>query len=122
MEALRNAVFLTWETLDKLPAKIEDLYSDTVRRIMGQSEEQRKIAGRVLMWLLYAARPLSMTELYSAVASDPDSESWKYEGNEGGDERSLVSVCCGLVTVEKESGLVCLVREFDLQSRRTIFD
>lgn len=114
MEALRNAVFITSETIDKLPVKIEDLYSNTVRRIMGQSEEQRKIAGRVLLWLLYAARPLSMAELHSAVASDPDSESWKYDSNVVGDEKALVSVCCGLVTVEKESALVRLVREYPI--------
>jgi hypothetical protein len=63
-----------------------------------------------------------MTEVYSAVTSEPDSESWKYDGNDGGDEQAFISVCCGLVAIDEKSGLVRLVRESNLQSERRILD
>ncbi|KAH6908186.1 hypothetical protein BKA70DRAFT_292551 [Coprinopsis sp. MPI-PUGE-AT-0042] len=88
------------EKLDKLPAKLDVLYDEAFKRIETQPEEHAALAKRVLLWVAYAYRPLSVEELQYAVASDP-SVDWATPKNLV-PESLMVSVCCGLIVFEKK--------------------
>ena len=84
------------QTLDKLPDSFKDTYDNALARIDRQSEEQRKLAYRVFSWMSYAFRPLSLVELQYAVAIEDMTEMDEEDLN---DERFLLSVCGGFVTI-----------------------
>ncbi|KAH6902875.1 ankyrin repeat-containing domain protein [Coprinopsis sp. MPI-PUGE-AT-0042] len=86
------------EQLDKLPAKLDVLYEATFSRIEAQSEERAALAKRALLWVVYAFEPLSVDDLRYAVACDPKLD-W-HTPERLVPESLLISICCGLVTVE----------------------
>src|SRR3982074_897423 len=78
-----------------------------MERIGGQFEYQEKLAKQVLSWITCAKRPLTTSELQHALAVEV--------GESALDEENLpqiedmVSVCAGLVAVDKESNIIRLV-------------
>ncbi|TFK20298.1 hypothetical protein FA15DRAFT_560793, partial [Coprinopsis marcescibilis] len=100
VEALENA-------LESLPSGIMEMYRATVERIQSQPLEDASLAQQAIMWIIYAQRPLTMPELRAAVAVS--SETCKFDENRVVHEDDLATVCCGLVTNDKESGYVRLV-------------
>ncbi len=78
-----------------------------MERIGGQVKDQEELAKQVLSWITYAKRPLTTSELQHALAVEV--------GEFALDEENLpqiedmVSVCAGLVTVDKESNIIRLV-------------
>ncbi|KAH6912498.1 hypothetical protein BKA70DRAFT_1559020 [Coprinopsis sp. MPI-PUGE-AT-0042] len=90
------------EKLDKLPLKLDVLYDEAFERIEMQPEEHAALAKRVLLWVAYAYRPLHVEDLRYAVASNPRVD-WEAPNNLV-PESLLVSVCCGLLTVEDNRG------------------
>ncbi|KAH6879942.1 hypothetical protein BKA70DRAFT_1168325 [Coprinopsis sp. MPI-PUGE-AT-0042] len=118
VEAVRHCTssLRVMEKLDKLPVKLDALYDEAFERIEMQPEEHAALAKRVLLWLAYAYRPLTVEEMRYAVASDPKVD-WATPENLI-PESLLVSVCCGLVIVEdKEDILSEWVNLTDLSSR-----
>ncbi|KAH6879949.1 hypothetical protein BKA70DRAFT_1473908 [Coprinopsis sp. MPI-PUGE-AT-0042] len=91
------------EKLDMLPAKLDVLYAEAFERIEMQPEEHAALAERVLLWVVYAYRPLTVEELQYAVASDP-SVVWAAPENLV-PETLLVSVCCGLIVIEAKKDM-----------------
>ncbi|KAH6879984.1 hypothetical protein BKA70DRAFT_1576127 [Coprinopsis sp. MPI-PUGE-AT-0042] len=87
------------EKLDKLPAKLDVLYDEAFKRIEMQPEEHAALAKRVLLWVAYAYRPLTVEEMRYAVASNPKVD-WATPENLV-PESLMVSVCCGLIVFEK---------------------
>jgi hypothetical protein len=94
--------------LVNLPKEVNDIYDKTMERIEQQNEEDRDLAIQILSWIIFACRPLRVTELQHALAIvqemtqlDPDSMI---------DEELLTSVCAGLIMVDKER-IVRLVRK-----------
>jgi len=114
----RNAIL---KTLEKLPKGFEGTYDDAMKRINQQSEERKEMAYRVLSWISYAFRSLSIVELQHAVAIKEDmTEMDEYDLD---DDEFLISVCVGLVTVSGESrqvGLVHYTTQEYLQSIRDL--
>lgn len=78
-----------------------------MQRIRDQAEEDVNLANRIILWVLRAFRPMKLTELQQALAVAPGES----ELDESAiiDEDLLLSVCAGLVIVERESNNVCLV-------------
>ncbi|CAI7596968.1 unnamed protein product [Penicillium viridicatum] len=82
-------------------------YDNAMSRIKGQIGEQTDLAMQTLSWLTCARRPLTSLELQHALAIE--------EGESTIDEENLpevedvLAVCSGLVTIEKESGIIRLV-------------
>lgn len=78
-----------------------------MERIEGQLADQVQLAKQVLSWITCAKRPLTTSELQHALAVEV--------GEPGLDEENLsqiedmVSICAGLVTMDKESGIIRLV-------------
>ncbi|TFK21268.1 ankyrin [Coprinopsis marcescibilis] len=93
------------DSLELLPSGIDLLYAVTLERI--KTEGHIDLATRVFIWVIYAYRSLSIGELQKAVAVCP--ETYQFDPERIVDESLLVSVCCGLITVDQESRLVRLV-------------
>jgi hypothetical protein len=96
--------------LKKLPTGSEaydNAYKDAMERIGGQLSDEEALAKQVLPWITCAKRPLTTFELEHALAIEI--------GQCQLDEQNLcqvedmVSVCAGLVTVDKESDIIRLV-------------
>jgi hypothetical protein len=91
------------------PSSIEAVYIHTWHRILQRNPNRVELAKSVLLWVLYAARPMTLEELERAVTTCP--ETYKFQPDEVVPGINLVALCRGLVTFEEESGLVRLVRK-----------
>jgi hypothetical protein len=99
------------KSLDNLPNDIDDIYNQAMERIEGQLKADRELAERVLSWITYARRPLTVEELQHALAVSPEMVNmdptalifnWK-----------LTSVCAGLVVIDEEQRIIRLAREWN---------
>ena len=90
-----------------LPKEINATYDEAMKRISSQVGEDVQLAKQVLSWLLYAQRPLTVTELQHALATEPEARALDEEALP--DEGLLVSICAGLVVIENESSIIRLV-------------
>ncbi len=109
IKKLRNAV-------ESLPSGLQDLYERTWERIEAQTEDEVLLATKAIIWLTYAYQPLKVTELQHAVVLDEVEE---FDEDDIAAEELIVSVCCGLITFDQQSGIVRLVRECILCSAKT---
>ena len=93
------------------------IYRSTLKRIKTQTEENIFLAARAITLLTHAYRSLEITELQHALAVRyNDTET--FNDDDVVDEGAIVSACCGLIVVDKESETVRLVREYSLISMR----
>lgn len=99
-------------TLKMFPSKIEDVYRQTWVRISNQSRNLSSHVRAVLVWALYASRPMTLEELERAVATSLETHTFEASRRVPG--ANLMSMCRGLVVVEEESRLVRLVRELPI--------
>lgn len=95
--------------LETLPAEVNATYDIAMERITSQDDIDRKLAERVLSWITYAYRPLSLKELQHALAVSPGMTVMNSDAFEH--ELILTSVCAGLVVIEEGTSIVRLVRE-----------
>jgi hypothetical protein len=96
------------DALESLPAEV-DVYDETMKRITQQDEHDASLAERVLSWIVYSQRPLSLTELRHALAVSSEMTAMDLDAID--DEYSLTSVCAGLVVVDDNSRIIRLVRK-----------
>ncbi|CAJ2510411.1 Uu.00g051140.m01.CDS01 [Anthostomella pinea] len=82
-------------------------YSDAMERILGQVRDHSELAQLVLSWIACAKRPLTTVELQHALAVEIGEPELDQDNLPDTDD--LVTVCCGLVTVDDESGIIRLV-------------
>lgn len=101
-----KAMRYTLETLPSGSSAYDAAYDGAITRISDQSESDGKLAQQVLTWLVYAMRPISEIDLETALAVelgernlDPDNIVPVVE---------LLSLCAGLVALDKESKTVRL--------------
>jgi hypothetical protein len=95
------------DALASLPEKLNDRYDEMMDRICSQDAEDANLAKQVLSWILFAKRPLKTTELQQAIATKPGSTNLDEEALT--DEDILVSVCAGIVTIDREGNLIRFV-------------
>ncbi len=95
------------DALEKLPDQLDGTYDEAMRRIESQNSDDRRIAERVLGWISFAKRPLSLLELQHALATEPGSA--RFDEDNVIDQELITSTCAGLVTIDEESSLVRLV-------------
>ncbi|KAE8358860.1 nucleoside phosphorylase domain-containing protein [Aspergillus caelatus] len=86
---------------------LEDAYGSVMQRIENQPLEYRKLAQRVLSWIVYAERILSPSELRHALAVGEGAED--IDETDAPDLDIMVSVCMGLVTVDLPSNTIRLI-------------
>jgi ankyrin repeat protein len=96
--------------LKKLPTGSEaydDAYNDALERIEGQLADKKRLAKKVLSWITCAKRPLTTFELEHALAVELRESQFDKENLSPIED--VVSVCAGLVTVDRESSIIRLV-------------
>ncbi|TFK17222.1 hypothetical protein FA15DRAFT_355669 [Coprinopsis marcescibilis] len=81
------------------------MYEATMEYINGSPAP--KLALGALILLAYAHESLKMDDLLHALAIEM--EPFKYDSTLLVDPDTLLSACCGLITFEPETKLVCLV-------------
>lgn len=77
-----------------------------MQRITALDTNSRESAMRILTWVTYACRPLSIIELQHALAVEVDEDSFDDENIS--DIEQDISRCAGLVTIERENKTVQL--------------
>ncbi|KAF6753252.1 hypothetical protein DFP72DRAFT_427244 [Ephemerocybe angulata] len=93
------------KTLKTLPSGIHDMYRLTMDRISSLSEEKVSLAHRAFLWILYAKEGLSPEDLQHALTFSYENK--KFVEDDSVSIPVLLSICCGLVTVEdKENWLL----------------
>ncbi|TFK26627.1 ankyrin, partial [Coprinopsis marcescibilis] len=90
------------EALDKLPDGIHGMYAATMKRIEKQSNAD--LAKKALTWIAFATRSLMVDELGVAIAIDP--ETLAFDPERRIDTNSLLSLCCGLITLDQDGMFV----------------
>ncbi|KAI9674067.1 MAG: hypothetical protein M1822_009562 [Bathelium mastoideum] len=99
-------VRVTLAKLQKGSTAINGAYKDALDRIDGQLPGHRELARRALAWITYAQRLLTTDELRHALAIELGESNLDHENLDDIDQ--VVSVCSGLVTVDKESNIIRL--------------
>jgi len=88
------------KALENLPEGMDDMYDKAMARVERQDDGQKKLAKRVLSWITYVFRPLSVEELQHALAVELDTTCIDPEAII--DEEILTSVCAGLVVIDED--------------------
>jgi ankyrin repeat domain-containing protein 50 len=101
------------ETLEQFPAKIEDVYEQTWKRISNQDPEHASVAKAALLWVLYAKDSLTIEALCRAIAICPKTH--RFEEARLVPSSTIIDLCHGLVTLDEKSSLVRLVRKSSLR-------
>jgi hypothetical protein len=100
-------VLSTLNKLSKGSAILDEAYNEQIKRIDGQLVEDTSLARRALSWITYAQRRLTTKELCHALAIEPGDKA--LDNDNIYDVEDVISVCAGLVTVDKERDIVRLV-------------
>jgi hypothetical protein len=106
--------------LDQLPKGLEETYGVAVSRIRArQNEDHVKVALKTLKWIAFAREPLEVDTLQHALAVEEDST----DINESDlpDIQMVISLCVGLVAVDREGGNIRLVHETTQQYLQKYF-
>lgn len=118
-KALRNAL----HGLTVAEDPYGSAYSEAMERIEGQVAGHKQLAMRVLSWIVYARRPLTILELQQALAVEVGACDLDRDNLD--DIQLMVSTCAGLVTVDSPSCIIRLVhrtaQEFFERRRGEIF-
>jgi hypothetical protein len=80
-----------------------------MERIEQQTKSRKMLARRVLSWVTYSRRHLSLKELQHALAVAPGMKEVDEEDIYNQD--LLTSVCVGLVVLDEQSSIIRFVRE-----------
>lgn len=92
---------------DGLQTALRQAYDEALERIDQQSPDQKGLARNALEWITCAKRPLTRLELRHALSVK--SGDTVFDPDNFRDVDSIISVCAGLVTIDKESNIVRLV-------------
>jgi ankyrin repeat domain-containing protein 50 len=104
------------ETLQTFPTDINAIYTKTWERICAQEPKLANLAKLVLLWITHAETELTIDTLRRAVATSP--ETYAFDAKRMVPEALLLSVCCGMVSFDKTTRLVRLIREFHPRVRK----
>ena len=86
------------ETLQNLPSQINDTYDQAMQRIEATNDDDRKIVMNFLLWVSFAARPLSVAEVEHA--SSIIAGTFDIDADEILSAGDLASMCAGLIIVD----------------------
>ena len=86
---------------------LDHAYAQAMERIVGQEGGLRELAKKVLSWVTCAKRPLTTLELQHALAVEIGTSELDEENLP--EIEDMVSLCAGLVTVDRESNVIRLV-------------
>lgn len=107
MDALSHAaekVNSFYLTIQKLPAELDKVYFEAMERIK-REQQYAESAIDVLFWIAFATRPLSVSELRTALAIEPGNVEYD-EGNEL--LLDITSICAGLIVIDPKNDTIRL--------------
>ena len=102
-----KAIKKALETLPTGSDALDIAYSQAMQRVESQKPGFQFLAKRALGWVVYACRLLTVSELCHALAIEDGAFTFDKENIDGIED--VVSVCCGLVTIDSETTTVRLV-------------
>lgn len=95
------------KSLRSLSANLGQAFEDTLRRIDNEPPNRRKVGMQSLMWVSHACRPLQISELRHALATQVgDTE---FDSDNLLQPRFIVECCSRLVVIDDESSVARLV-------------
>ncbi|KAJ7094773.1 hypothetical protein C8R44DRAFT_544813, partial [Mycena epipterygia] len=95
------------EALKSLPRDLSGTFDEVVHRINRQDEEEKTLACLALSWVTNARRPLEPSELRVALSVQEGTTELNAENLL--DTETILSVCAGLVIIDKEDNKVRLI-------------
>ncbi|KAJ7080063.1 hypothetical protein C8R44DRAFT_908954, partial [Mycena epipterygia] len=95
------------QALESLPQGLRGTFDEVVDRINRQDEEERALAWLALSWVTNARRPLEPSELMVALSVQEGTTELNAENLL--DTETILSVCAGLVIIDKEDNKVRLI-------------
>ncbi|KAJ7362830.1 hypothetical protein DFH08DRAFT_841545 [Mycena albidolilacea] len=95
------------EALKRLPKGLNDTYDIVMQRIDSQSEEDRNVAHSALTWVVNAKRPLTVEEVQTALAIEPNTQ--QLDKDNLMDIELILAACAGLVILDGQRSVVRLV-------------
>ncbi|KAF8466998.1 hypothetical protein BDZ91DRAFT_154708 [Kalaharituber pfeilii] len=99
-----------YEALKNLPSGIEETYTLLLSKINSQSPSRRRLAERVLKWMLCSTRPLTPRELVEAVAIDPTTDQVGLDPKKmAKGVEAIVDVCGNLISYDEQLGTLRFV-------------
>lgn len=93
--------------LNSGPDGLDKTYEQAIERINGQSICFQNLAKAILGWIIHAKRPLSISELQHALAVRAYTAALEKDYVPSVDV--LQTVCAGLVNINLQTGIICLV-------------
>lgn len=103
----RKAVLKVLKSLPTGTNAYDSAYADAMKRVEGQVADQREMAKQILSWITCSRTRLKTHELQHALAVEIGEE---YLDEDNIPEiEDMISVCAGLVTVDKQSNIIKLV-------------
>ncbi|KAI7975642.1 hypothetical protein EIK77_003997 [Talaromyces pinophilus] len=97
------------QALESPPVDYKEAYGRTMERIAKQNAGRKTLAVKVMVWICYTKRPLTLEELQQALATEDGEEEIDPENVESA--RSLLSCCLGLVVLSKADLTLGMVHE-----------
>jgi hypothetical protein len=102
------------DILENLPTKLHDIYRAALLRVYNGDNENSITARKVLQWVMYARRPMSLYELENALSKSLNQKSWKEPSVKL--RLSNVSRYCGnLLKYDESEGVMYLAHHTVLQ-------
>ncbi|KAH6989799.1 hypothetical protein BKA56DRAFT_259996 [Ilyonectria sp. MPI-CAGE-AT-0026] len=101
-----RAALKQWSTNSEVLGAYDHAYDETMERIKAVPY-QSELAMQVLSWITYTKMPLTSTELQHALAVKPGKPN--LDEDDLPEIEGMVSVCSGLVTIDKGSNIIRLV-------------
>ncbi|KAJ7453109.1 hypothetical protein FB451DRAFT_1565664 [Mycena latifolia] len=103
----KHSIKAVRDALKSMPSDLKSTYDEVVGRINRQSEDDKKLAWRILAWVTNAKRPLRPAELREALAVEPGAAG--LDPDNLPDMDTILSVCAGLVVINEADKRIRLI-------------
>ena len=112
MDSLRDKTSIksVKKALETLPEGVSGLdlaYGGALQRVESQRDGFKVLAKRLLRWVTYSKRLMTVTEVHYALAIEPETQGLDEENLSDVDE--IVGFCAGLVIIDEETKVIRLV-------------
>ena len=112
-------------SLQRLPEQLNTTYDEALRRIEDQDDEHAALAKKVLAWILYASRSLTILELQHALAAESTVSPQGVDEEYIIDPDDIIYSCAGLITLDQKTNVIRIVhysaQEYFSANRHTHF-
>ncbi|KAL8888434.1 MAG: hypothetical protein Q9192_006176 [Flavoplaca navasiana] len=112
-------------SLQRLPRQLNTTYDEALRRIEDQDEERAALAKKVLAWILYASRSLTIVEVQHALAAESTEPPQGVDEEWINNPNDIIYSCAGLVTLDQKTNVIRMVhysaQEYFSANRQTHF-